>query len=403
MTNIILTEEEFFKFEIITKLIGGSTAIEQAREQLGLSTRQIKCLKRCVIDHGAEGAVHGLRGKPAHNRTMQTTADDASKLLKERYPDSGPTFAAEKLNDIHDIASSKERVRILMTKLGHHWFEDRVDECCLLAAIDDATGRITKAEFGMSEGIEEASSFWEDCAMKRGKPQGVYLDKCGTYGTSHKNAVDNHELMTRFRRMMKELDVRLITAHSPEAKGRIERLFGTLQDGLAKGLRLASIGTIPEANIFLETLVPKFNAQFEAVAAGEGDLHRPLAENEKENLDAIFSIQSTRKVRNDFTIQFENQRLQLEKTQPCAVLRNDAVFIEQRLDHTLHIRLRKHYLVFKILPTRPEKIHKRVTALVPRKPWRPSENHPWKKTFKRPLRQGWHSCFAGRHDILALL
>jgi hypothetical protein len=421
MTNITLTEEELFKFEIITKLIGGSITIKQAREQLGLSARQIKRLKRRVIDHGAEGVVHGLRGKPGNRTTPASVVTTATDLLKEKYPDFGPTFAAEKLKDIHGITLSDERVRQLMIKLDlwkpkkkkdngqyhawrprkewfgvmeqfdgsyHHWFEDRAGEYCLLAAIDDATGRITRAEFGMSESIKEVSSFWKSYVMKRGKPQSVYLDKFSTYKINHKSAVDNHELMTQFQRMMRELGINLITAHSPEAKGRIERLFGTLQDRLVKELRLAGISTIPEANEFLKTYLPKFNAQFEVAAAEEGDLHRPLTENEKENLDAIFSIQSTRKVRNDFTIQFENQWLQLEKTQPCTVLRNDTVLIEQRLDHTLHIRLRKHYLAFKILSTRPEKTKERVTALVPRKPWKPSEDHPWKKTFKRPLRQG---------------
>ncbi len=421
MTNITLTEEELFKYELITKLIGGSITIKQAREQLGLSARQIKRLKRNVMKFGAIGAVHGLRGRPSNNRVSQTTIDDVSKLLKEKYPDFGPTFAAEKLKDIHGVTLSKERVRMLMTKLGlwkpkkkkengqyrawrprkewfgvmeqfdgsyHHWFEDRAGECCLLAAIDDATGRITKAEFGMSESVKEVSSFWKDYVVKRGKPQSVYLDKFSTYKINHKSAVDNHELMTQFQRMMKGLGIKLISAHSPEAKGRIERLFGTLQDRLVKELRLASIATIPEANIFLEIFIPKFNAQFEVVATEKGDLHRPLTKNEKENLDAIFSIQNTRKVRNDFTIQFENQWLQLEKVQPCTVLRNDIAVIEQRLDGTLHIRLRKHYLSFKILPVRPEKTKEHVTALVPRKSWKPSEDHPWKKTFKRPSRQG---------------
>ena len=107
MTNITMTEEELFKFEIITKLIGGSITIKQAHEQLGLSTRQIKRLKRNVVRFGAAGAAHGLRGKPSNNRVTQATVDDISKLLKEKYPDFGPTFAAEKLKDIHGVTLSK--------------------------------------------------------------------------------------------------------------------------------------------------------------------------------------------------------------------------------------------------------------------------------------------------------
>jgi hypothetical protein len=418
MTNTItLTEEELFKYEIITKLIGGSVSIGQAREQLGLSTRQIKRIKARVAEQGASGIVHGLRGKAGNRKTPQATIDDASKLLKEQYPDFGPTFAAEKLKDIHGIVFSDEYVRSLMTNLGlwkpkqkkgtgqyhawrprkewfgameqfdgsyHLWFENRAGECCLLAAIDDARGIITRAEFGQSESVSEVAAFWKGYVTERGKPLAIYLDKYSTYKINHKNAVDNAELMTQFQRMMRSLGIELITADSPEAKGRVERLFGTLQDRLVKELRLAGISTIPEANEFLKTYLPKFNAQFGVAAAKEGDVHRPLTE--KNNLDAIFSIQSKRMVANDFTIRFENQWLQLEKDQPCTVLRNDTVTIEKRLDGTLHVRLRGHYLNFKVLPERPEKTNERVIALVPRKerePWIPPADHPWRKPFPK--------------------
>ena len=423
--NITLTEEDLFKFETITKLIGNTITIKQAREQLGLSARQVKRLKRKVASQGAVGVVHGLRGKPGNKRMPQATLDGASKLLTEKYADFGPTFAAEKLKDIHGITLSDERVRTLMTGIGlwtpkqrkknsqyhswrprkewfgsmeqfdgsyERWFEDRADECCLLASIDDAKGTITRAEFGKSESVVEVSSFWKGYITENGKPLAIYLDKFSTYKINHKNAVDNHGLMTQFQRMMKTLGIELITAHSPEAKGRIERLFATLQDRLVKELRLANISTIPEANRFLkDVFIPKFNAQFGVVPAQEGDLHRPLTDQEKENLDATFSIQSHRRIRNDFTIQFENQWIQLEKIQPCTVLRNDLVLIEQRLDQTIHIRLREHYLAFKILPARPEKASIRTTALVPKKertPWKPGANHPWKKSFPRTKRQG---------------
>ena len=424
MTTITLTEEEFFKYETITKLTAGAITIKQAREQLGLSARQIKRLKRRVADYGADGVLHGLRGRASNNRTAQAKTDEASKLLKGTYADFGPTFAAEKLKEIHGIALSKEHTRQLMAKLGlwkpkkkkenkqyhawrprkewfgsleqfdgsyHLWFEDRAEECCLLAAIDDATSTVTRAEFGKSESVVEVASFWKAYAIERGKPLAIYLDKFSTYKINHKNAKDNHELMTQFQRMMKELGINLITAHSPEAKGRVERLFGTLQDRLVKELRLAGISTIPEANQFLkDVFIPKFNAQFGVIAAEEGDLHRALANTETENLDAIFSIQKMRRVRNDFTIQFENEWLQLEKIQPCTVLRNDAVLIEKRLDGTLHLRLRGKYLAFKILPARPEKTKERVTALVPKKekfPWVPPANHPWRKPFQPPSSQ----------------
>ena len=422
--TITMTEKELFKLGIINKLIEKTITIGQAREQIGLSVRQIKRLKRKVIKGKADGIIHGLRGKESHRKTPQIILDKASRLLKESYADFKPTFAAEKLK-LHKISLSKERVRRLMSDLNlwkprkrkengeyrswrprkewfgsleqfdgsyHRWFENRGEECCLLTSIDDAMGTITRAEFGYSESVKEVSAFWRGYVIAHGKPQSIYLDKFSTYKINHKSAADNHELMTQFQRMMQEIDINPITAHSPEAKGRIERLFQTLQDRLVKELRLAGISTISKANVFLkETFIPAFNAQFGVAAAKEGDLHRPLSEAEKTDLDAIFSVQRMRKVGNDFTIRFENQWIQLEKVQPCTVCRGDSVLIEKRLDDTLHIRLKKKYLAFKVLPERPPKLTERVTALVPKKkrePWKPSINHPWKKSFLISQRQG---------------
>jgi hypothetical protein len=415
--TITMTEQELFKLDTINKLIAGSITPNCAAEQLGLSARQVRRLKRMVVNGKTRDLAHKGRGKASNRKTPQVTIDEAAKLLKEKYPDFKPTFATEKLK-MHDISLSKEKVRQLMTALGlwkpkkrkengehrtwrprkerygameqfdgsyHRWFEDRAEECCLLASIDDANGTITHAEFGASESVIEVAGFWKSYLLLKGKPISVYLDKYSTYKVNHKNAKDNHELMTQFQRMMKELDITLITAHSPEAKGRIERLFGTLQDRLVKELRLAGISTIKEANVFLkDSFIPAFNAQFGVVPVDGSDAHRTLSEAEKANLDAIFSVQEKRRVGNDFTVRFENQWLQLEKVQPCLVCRHDLVLLEKRLDGTLHMRLRDKYLVFKVLPERPPKDKERVTALVPKKertPWVPPANHPWKKPF----------------------
>ena len=422
--TITMTEKEIFRLNIINQLIAKTIGIGQAATQLGLSVRQVKRLKKRVVAKPADGIVHGLRGKGGNRGTSNDIIETASKLLRETYADFKPTFAAEKLR-LHGISLSKEKVRQLMASLGlwkpkkkresgtyhawrprkawfgemeqfdgsyHDWFEGRADECCLLASIDDAKGTVTRAEFGQSESVVEVAGFWKGYVSERGKPIAIYLDKFSTYKTNHKNAKDDHELMTQFQRMMKELDIQLITAHSPEAKGRIERLFGTLQDRLVKELRLAGISTIPEANKFLkDVFIPAFNARFGVSAAREGDIHRPLTETERPNLDAIFSVQETRRVANDFTIRFENQWLQLEKTQPCTVCRNDLVLIEKRQDGTLRMRLRGKYLSFKTLPERPPKEKGLITALVPKKeriPWVPPANHPWKKKFLAPKNLG---------------
>jgi hypothetical protein len=184
--------------------------------------------------------------------------------------------------------------------------------------------------------------------------------------------------------------VKLITAHSPEAKGRIERLFGTLQDRLVKEMRLLGISTPEEGDVYLrDVFIPRFNKQFGVVSTHSGDVHRPLLISEKENILAIFSIQNTRVVSNDFCIRFENKWIQLEKIQPLTVCRKDTVVIENRIDGTLHVKLREKYLNFKLLLERPLKQTEKITALVPASIIRVSmqrkvqENHPWRSQFFR--------------------
>ena len=163
-------------------------------------------------------------------------------------------------------------------------------------------------------------------------------------------------MITQFQRACKELDIALICANSPQAKGRIERLFKTLQDRLVKELRLRGIGDIAVANKFLEVeFIPDFNQRFAVVAKGKNDLHRKPDGAQLANLDAIFSIQSQRKVQNDFTVRFKNQWIQIAKEQIVTVCRKDSVLIEERLDGALAIRLRNKYLNFKILPEKPQK------------------------------------------------
>ncbi|PIQ68692.1 MAG: ISNCY family transposase [Candidatus Taylorbacteria bacterium CG11_big_fil_rev_8_21_14_0_20_46_11] len=421
MKTITMTEQEAFRFETINKLINKKTTISQAVKTLDLSKRQIKRIRKRVRDLGTEGVVHKGRGKESNRKIPADCREKAEKLLKEKYSDFGPTFAAEKLCEDHSILISKETVRTIMIGLDlhkvksrkknreyhawrprkeyfgemqqfdgsyHHWFEDRNGEHCLLASIDDATGRITKAVFAKNEGVMEVARFWKEYSKEHGKPLSLYLDKFSTYKVNHANATDNHELLTQFERMTERVGIKLITAHSPEAKGRIERLFETLQDRLVKEMRLLSISSEEEGNQYLkDVFIPKFNAKFGVVPSKEGDVHRPLSESEEENIMGLFSIQKTRRISNDFCIQFENQWIQMERDQPTLVCRKDIVVVEKRIDGTLHAKLREKYLNFKLIPERPIKLRQKITALVPSPIIResirrkPKENHPWRRSF----------------------
>ena len=190
--------------------------------------------------------------------------------------------------------------------------------------------------------------------------------------------------MTQFQRAMQQLGTELISAHSPQAKGRIERLFDTLQDRLVKELRLARISNPEEGNRFLKNdFIPKFNTRFAYVSAKEGNVHKPLTTTDKKSLNRTFAIQANRIVNNDFTIQFKNNWYQLAEIQPTTVRPNEKVLVEAWLDGTIHFSLREQYLNFIVLPERPKR-QKRNPPIITthRLNHKPSPDHPWRKPYK---------------------
>ena len=423
MKTIIMTDKDIFRFGVINDLNNNKLSMSQAKVILGLSGRQIKRIRKQVREEGTEGVIHKGRDKIGNRKIPTETREKMEELLTGTYTDFGPTFASEKLLDNHGITISKETVRSIMVEIGlrkvkprktnkeyrawrprkdhygemlqfdgsyHYWFEGRSGEHCLLASIDDATGQITKAVFAKNEGVTEVSKFWKEYAEELGKPVSIYLDKFSTYKVNHVNAVDNHELLTQFEKMTDRVGIELITAHSPQAKGRIERLFETLQDRLVKEMRLLGISTVEEANVYLRDIfLPAFNKKFGVVPTSDGDVHRQLSDTERDNLPSLFSIQHTRVVSNDFCVQYENQWFQLEREQPTTVCRKDTIVIEKRIDDTIHLKLRDKYLNFRILHERPQKLREKITALVPAPLIRVEMqrkvpvNHPWRSPMFR--------------------
>lgn len=413
---ITMTQKDLSRYEIIKRLIGKEINGTEASRQLDLSVRQAKRIKAKVIKEGVKGIIHKNRGKQGNRGLPEEKIKRVEKIVRKKYADFGPTFASEKLADNHQIKIGKEKLRQLMTgwklwkpKLRkenneyrswrprkeyygemqqfdgsyHRWFEGRASECCLLASIDDAMGKITKLKFVDWEGVKPAYIFWKEYMENHGKPLKIYLDRHSTYKINAKSLFDDPDALTQFERAMKDLDTEVIHAHSPQAKGRAERLFSTLQDRLVKELRLANISTIEEANKFLEKVfIPKFNQKFAVLPQKKGNLHRELNKFEVENLDKIFSIQDTRTVNNDFTIRFKGKWYQLLETQPTLVLRKDEVLIEERVNGRIFISLRNKYLNYIVLPQRPEKVEIKVIALTKIKPtWKPPVDHPWRKPF----------------------
>ncbi|MDK2948906.1 MAG: hypothetical protein PWQ56_71 [Patescibacteria group bacterium] len=254
----------------------------------------------------------------------------------------------------------------------------------MLLSVDDATGKITYAKFDINESVVAVFKFWTEYFEKNGLPISIYLDKFSTYKVNHKNAVDNKDMITQFQRAMNQVGIKPITANSPEAKGRVERMNGTLQDRLVKELKLANISTIEKANEFLKDYIPKFNAKFAVIPNRRADLHKPLNKATRVRLPQIFSVQEQRKIMNDYTIRFENQYFQLDQEQPTTVYKKYAVVVEKHLNNEIKINLKGHYLNYRELPERPKKeINVKLVALTNRKPsqWKPPADHPWRNQF----------------------
>lgn len=415
-TNITMSLSEIKKYDIIKKVLNHELNGSEAAGLLNLTTRHIRRLKRRVDKEGIKGLIHGNRGKSGNRSLPDKEKNKIADLIKRKYPDFGPTLATEKIAELDKIDRSRGAVRSIMIKEGiwkpnlkkreihrewrqrkaskgemvqydgsyEHWFEDRGGEICLLASIDDADSKVW-ARFDEHEGVEPTFNFWRDYIERFGKPNSIYVDKFSTYSMNHKLAKENPDTLTQFERAMKELNVGIIHAHSPQAKGRVEKLFKTLQDRLIKELRLAGISSLKEANEFLEKVfLPKFNAKFMVEPRSKANLHKKLTEQEKKKLDVIFSRQYQKVVMNDFTVSHKKNCYQLEKIQPVTICKQDRVAIEERLDQSIRIRLRGKYLNYRLLPEKPRKTNggkNNLQWVIPKSTANiPPINHPWRQS-----------------------
>lgn len=394
MPDIIrMSKKELFYQEIIQQLAHGKLNGSEAARLLHVTTRHVRRLKHKVQQGGAGALAHALRGRRGNRRLPDKDRRRIERLVNSRYADFGPTFAAEKLRERHRLNHDPKTIQTIMVEAGwwktaarppgavhrawrqrrshygeliqfdgsyHEWFEDRAPECCLLAAIDDATSAVVAAEFTDHEGVIPVFGFWQRYVATIGKPAGIYLDKFSTYHLNHPLARENSDTLTQFQRAMQTLHVEVIPANSPQAKGRVERLFGTLQNRLVKELRLRNITARERANEFLrKTFIRQFNDRFAVPANASGNVHRPLSALEARDLSRIFSKHTERTVQNDFTISFKGQWFQLTADQPVTICKQDVVTVEEHLDRTTKIRLRGKYLNYKLIPKnlpRPKQI-----------------------------------------------
>jgi hypothetical protein len=405
---IMLSQKEWKKLHVIRKVMEGVLKQMEAAEILSLSDRQIRRLINRTKLEGEAGMAHKLRGKPSGRKLPKNIKEAVIRLYREKYNDFGPTLASEKIEDIDGIRVNDETLRLWLIESGdwkkvrkgrqhrqwrerkhyygemiqidgshHDWFEGRGPKCVLMGYIDDATGKVF-GRFYEYEGTMPAMDSFKRYARKYGIPVRAYVDRHTTYKSpaklSVKEAIEGTEPMSEFERAMKEMGVEVIHALSPQAKGRIERLFRTFQDRVVKEMRLKGINTIEQANRFLEGYLPVYNRKFSVKAKKEEDLHRKIPRGMK--LDSILCIKTERVLRNDFTISHNGRLYQiLDKTTA------DNVQVQERINGTMVITHDNKCLRFKEITERPERQPKKPIIFIIRKKTghAPSSDHPWRK------------------------
>jgi len=413
---IFMSIREVRRLKAVQSAIDGHVTQGTAATMLGLSERQVRRLVKDVRDRGDRGVIHGLRGQPSNRRIPEETRDRAISLYQARYPDFGPTLAAEKLIECDGIKISDETLRRWLIEAGfwkkrrkrsgfrqwrqrrecfgqmvqmdgshHDWLEGRGPKLVLMGYVDDATSRVY-GRFYDYEGTLPAMDSFKRYVEKYGLPMSVYLDRHTTYKSSRKltewDEAEGIEFLSQFERALKELGVEVIHALSPQAKGRIERLFGVLQDRLVKEMRLRGIKTKEEANAFLEEYLPRYDKRFGVCPANETDAHVKLPRHV--DLDRYLCIKTERTLRKDNTIALDGRLYQIEERG------GKKVVVEERLDGSMLMFSNGTSLTYKELTERPQKeVIPKTDARKFNRSQKPSKDHPWKKSWKdwMPARQ----------------
>jgi transposase len=413
---IVMRIGEVRRLKTVQSTIDGHVTQKTVAAILGLSERQVRRLVRDVRERGDRGVIHALRGRPSNRRIPEETRVLALSLYQARYPDFGPTLATEKLSECDGIKISDETLRRWLIEAGfwkkkrkrsgfrqwrprrecfgqmvqmdgshHDWLEGRGPKLVLMAYIDDATNTIY-GRFYDYEGTLPAMDSFRGYVGMYGLPISVYLDRHTTYKSPKKltewEEIAGIEPLSQFERALKELGVKVIHALSPQAKGRIERLFGVLQDRLVKEMRLRSIKTKEEANAFLKEYLPRYNERFGVCPANEADAHVML--QSQVDLNRYLCIKTERTIRKDNTIALDGRLYQIEQRG------GKKVVVEERLDGSMLMISKGVSLKFREITERPEKAvaPKTDTRLFNRPP-KPSKDHPWNRRWKdwMPARQ----------------
>jgi hypothetical protein len=410
-----MSVEERKRSVVFSRVERGELSLRKAAEVLEVCYRQAKRLWVKYQSQGDPGLVHGLRGRASNRQAAAGLRQQVLELYREKYSDYGPTLAAECLAAEDQVVVPVETLRGWLTQASlwqrrrkrkvhrrrrerrehygelvqmdgsiHDWFEGRREWAVLMVMIDDATGTVD-ARFFENESWNSAAESFRGYTQRHGLPTALYVDRHGIYRAEREPTPEEilagKEPQTQFGRAMAELGVQLIKARSPQAKGRVERMNGTLQDRLVKALRRAGINDLESANRFLvEAFLPEFNAKFSRAPTKEGDLHRVLPA--AVDLLRVLSIQEERVVHNDWTVRWDNGILQLPREAASLVQPKQGVTVCQQLDGRLRVFVGEQELSWstkrdascRSVPKRPSRGQPTGSS----QGQKPRANHPWR-------------------------
>lgn len=412
-----MSARERIRLEALGRVKRKELTVVEAAGLMGLSVRQSRRVWKRFKSESAAGLLHRLRGRLSNRRLGEELADQIVKLQQERYSDFGPTLACEKLAGEHDLEVSPNTLSRLLKERGlwerrrrrgkhrkrrerrscfgsmvqmdgshHDWFEGRASKCVLMVMVDDATSR-TSARFYPAETTEAAFDVFGRWIRQHGIPRSLYVDRHSIYRDP-----DDRQRVTQFGRAMKQLSVELICAHSPQAKGRVERRNAVFQDRLVKEMRLRKISSIEQANALLESLfLDDLNRRFAVDAKKQQDLHREVDASTK--LDEVLCVQEQRVVGQDWCVRWKNRWLQVEKKHEGLGLANKRVVVKQKADGELIVEHKGERLSCQELSHRPEPTRRKkpVTNKKPvmnNRSWKPATNHPWRGPAKETEPRG---------------
>ena len=408
--RVEMSQRERDVLKVMQPVFDGQRTQAEAARLLKLSVRQVRRMQRKLETGGDTALVHGPRGQPSNHQLAPTLRRRVLRAYRSRYPGFGPTLATEKLaaaglrvgvetlrrwvlaeglwerrrhRDPHRSGRPRRRCfgeLVQMDASIHDGLEGRGQEVVLITMIDDATSRVM-ARFYPAGAVEAHLDLLGRWLRRYGRPLAIYTDRHSIFEPHEKGQpLADPEPTTQFGRALGELDIELIRARSPQAKGRVERSFGTAQDRWVKELRLAKAKTCEDANRVLERLVPDHNRRFAKAAAKPTDAHRRLGSDHR--LESILSLQVGRVVSNDYVVRWANRHYQLlPPVYPGQ--RGGRVVIEQRLDGSMAIRFGSRYLPYREVEATSGRDEAAGPSEAPKKKpskvWKPPADHPWRK------------------------